>query len=255
MNISFSKPPFLGSMLVFVGVAQKCQYHIGTIFSHTQPVERMLRLYLLGSFYAQVNHPRNFESQKNWESQKRWRHETPFFWTPGPWWKTWQKNPGRGVRKLSWCIDYRIHIYTSGFNFTFNTLLKLYTGDTRKGVVLCRFFTPRRGENKRNSRYLARLWQWPMVFRKRPMDPMANSQWFLENGPPSKHGSCCVPSVPSDGFTMPQLAWSAPQWEPPWSSKMLPTNNGELLGSDRLHGVGKQRLKFHRFLGGNSIYF
>lgn len=64
MNISFSKPPFLGSMLVFVGVAQKYQYHIGTIFSHTQPVERMLQLYLLWSFYTQVNHPRNFESKK-----------------------------------------------------------------------------------------------------------------------------------------------------------------------------------------------
>lgn len=104
MKISFSKPSFLGSMLVFVGVAQKYQYHIGTIFSHTQPVERMLRLYLLWSFYTQVNHQRNFESPKKLGvPKKRWRHETPFLEPLGPYLFS--------TPLVRW---FRIHIHTWG---------------------------------------------------------------------------------------------------------------------------------------------
>lgn len=160
MNISFSKPPFLGSMLVFVGVAQKYQYHIGTIFSHTQPVERMLRLYLLWSFYTQVNHPRNFESKKTGSSKNGEDMKLPIF-PPVKDGDSWQ-NPGMGggnilVRYLSGSTSIHQAEKTGrrqqpwSFNFT-HTLLKLCTGDTRKGVVFAGL-TPTKGENKRNERF------------------------------------------------------------------------------------------------------
>ena len=103
---------------------------------------------------------------------------------------------------------------------------------TRKGSVVWTALTPTKGENKRNSRYLARLWQWPMVFRKRPM---ANSQWFLENGPPSKHGSVAgkKKTKKCQAFQAMENRAAAglisPRWEPPWSSKMLPTKMGNCL--------------------------
>ena len=160
-------------MLVFVGVAQKYQYHIGTIFSHTQPVERMLRLYLLWSFYTQVNHQRNFESPKNWESQKQWVFmKLPIF--PPLWMVIPGKTRGMGAklagwrgRKLSWLMlsgSTSIHRASTSPSTPFWSSTP---ATRRKGVVLCRFFTPRKGENKRNDA----IWHG-----------CDNGQWSLEKG-------------------------------------------------------------------------
>lgn len=120
------------------------------------------------------------------------------------------------------------------FNFTFNKhpCSLFFPGDTGERKRRLNRPNPNKRKKQMQWRYLARLWQWPMVCRKRPM---ANSQWFLENGPPSKHGSVAgkKKTKKCQAFQAMENRAAAglisPRWQPPWSSKMLPTKMGNCL--------------------------
>lgn len=116
----------------------------------------------------------------------------------------------------------RIHIYTSGFNFTTTPFSRQKTGDTEEGRRLCRFFTPRRGENKSNDVICPRLSGTVAMCHPRPSTVAGKNK-------KQNFGA----SVRSDG--KPRRSWpDQPPMEP-----MLPTKNGVSCW------------KFHRFLGGN----
>ena len=76
-------------------------------------------------------------------------HETPYFSTPldgDSWQNSRDGGKTRGMAGAETLVidAIRIHIYTSGFNFTFNTLLKLYTGDTEEGRRPLPVFHPKK---------------------------------------------------------------------------------------------------------------